>query len=140
MTLAMRPSTSPDGAISLPCSSREYHVTLIPALWATSSRRNPCVRRLLPNACSPPDGSMAVNSRCLRRNSPSVCCRNRDFIIGYFVSPCSPPIKVLSLQKFEIRCVVYLHNLYVFGVRLTQLERTGHNAPVDVGLDRAESR
>ncbi|MBN3744411.1 hypothetical protein G3N96_03005 [Burkholderia sp. Se-20373] len=43
--LAMCSSTLADGAPPRPCSSHVYHVGLIFARWATSSRRGPGVRR-----------------------------------------------------------------------------------------------
>src|SRR5450755_1608044 len=99
----MRPSAAPDGVTCFPCSSRAYHVGLIRAISATSSRRRPDVLRLLLPACLSSAGLVAA-SRCLRRNSPSARCRTAECIVGYFV----PRLSSLASANFNSPAAVQI--------------------------------
>lgn len=64
-------TTAEDGRASRPCSRRAMYSTLTPASVATSSGRNPGVRRRLPVTGNPTSAG-CICSRRARRNSASV--------------------------------------------------------------------
>lgn len=64
-------TTAEDGRASRPCSRRAMYSTLTPASVATSSGRNPGVRRHLPVTGNPTSAG-CICSRRARRNSASV--------------------------------------------------------------------
>ncbi len=71
---AIAVSTWGEARTSRPCSRNVYQVVLIPARFASSSRRNPGVRRRGEPGRPTSDG--AVRSRLARRNEPSSCRRS----------------------------------------------------------------
>src|SRR5471032_1610337 len=65
----MRASASAEADTGRPCSIHVYQVGLTPHNWATSSRRNPGVRRRGPGG--KPTAMGDSRSRCARMKSPS---------------------------------------------------------------------
>src|SRR5437868_9357708 len=114
--------------IGRPCSNQVYQSTLTPESCATSARRSPGARRLLPRGSPTSEG--ASRALLVRRKSPSSCkrwsCWSRPIVPSpSFVRLSSRERRSLT-PMINARLVLVSLSVYTFGVSKTTFPRQGH--------------